>query len=1170
MTEPLILDLLPARGLDQSMLLPVLVGLLVVLACTETFGWVFAGAIVPGYLASVLVVQPVTGAIVVFESLVTLAISAALAKGLSKTDAWTRFFGRERFFLILAVSLVVRIHDHAWFAPWVIAQVDETFGTSFESQQEFYSVGLVLVPLTANMLWKPAVHRGIGQLAFQVGVTYLVVRYVLLPHTNLSLSSVELTYENAAINFVGHAKAHIILLSAALLSAQFNLTYGWDFNGILVPALLALLWLTPLKLVATLGEAVLVFYLVKGFLKLPVIRHLDFEGPRKIVLVFSLAFLWKLALGFSLGPLFPDLKISDTYGFGYLLSSLLAVKMIGVKSVRGVLLPSLMASAGGFVIGSVFGFVLDVLAPKPLSDERVSEPASLRLASTPLGVMTLARMDVSVHGEEVEQPSQAELGRLQDFWSAAGRLHQSEGLVGRMIAGLGGSGRLTWLDELVRLGAPLDLKIVELGRYPAGPGGELRREWLGIVADEDSPRRGFVTGLLIPEARGPVLVVPMPVSEAPVAEAAAIACRRVDCRAVLVAGRELGRAGTGVNPRPLEIAMRAFDADAVVVMRAFAEGQRGSFAGELADQLDGSASPELTSARIHQLRGNFNPVELWPRYERDWEPVETVVRPPAGDGDFVLLRTTRTEYETFVNQGAAEFGGKFADQPADEVADGGDEPGRPLTVDDLLPVLTEIYERREAPGTYGAGYRAPSDAELHALEQLVVEPLMYWADNSRAGEPPPRSVAVRAAELDYELLELGDCREGRGRGEDNGRCLVVLHEASERPTTAGWGTLVVRRQRRRGLHVIEVPRPFRERQTWRIGAELWQVVQGRALLLAGADGLPHDPMVARDVEADQQGPEGRGLAPSPDPARPGNLETAFHAIHQSLDRSAPIERGGAHSFEVVQVRGLASYRPVVRDVIIGVGMPVDDTLVEHACWNQLTAELRPLVASWDSCQVANGSEDLAYLSGAGNPQLEYSRELGNATVRMLWLSAGLRDRFAAPRSATAERSSTVRGLRQAGYEVEEIREIEAMLRPIWVDVGTSAGAPLVEVGLAGFEAALEAALGYARTGNLHELRTLARLHEGAVDLQVRAGVGQEFGQPVLIIEYLGERLGKRALVTLAHGLGSTIVRSADEKPGAASLRADLIARPQVLILTDKEIVGASRGADGEAGEEGEP
>ena len=51
-----VLHLLPARGLDQSILLPVLVGMMVMLALTETYGWGFVGVVVPGYLASVLAI----------------------------------------------------------------------------------------------------------------------------------------------------------------------------------------------------------------------------------------------------------------------------------------------------------------------------------------------------------------------------------------------------------------------------------------------------------------------------------------------------------------------------------------------------------------------------------------------------------------------------------------------------------------------------------------------------------------------------------------------------------------------------------------------------------------------------------------------------------------------------------------------------------------------------------------------------------------------------------------------------------------------------------------------------------------------------------------------------------------------------------------------------------
>ncbi|KIG13938.1 hypothetical protein DB30_07433 [Enhygromyxa salina] len=1162
MTEPFMLELLPARGLDQSMLLPVLVGLMVVLLCTETLGWVFAGAVVPGYLASVLIIQPVTGGIVIFESLVTLAVSAALAKGLSRTDAWTRFFGRERFFLILVISLIVRMHDHAWFAPWAIGEIDALFGTQYETQQEFYSVGLVLVPLTANMLWKPALHRGLAQLAVQVGITYALVSLVLLPYTNLSLSSVELTYENAAINFVGHAKAHIILLTAALLAAQFNLTYGWDFNGILVPALLAMLWLTPLKLVATLGEAVVVLYLVKGFLRLPVIRHLDFEGPRKIVLVFTLAFLWKVALGFSLAPWFPNLKISDTYGFGYLLSSLLAVKMLSVKSVRAVMLPSLFASAGGFVIGSLIGYLLDVVRPQLPPDEDLTQPQSTRLASNPLGVMTLARMDYAARPEDPEPMSATTRGWMQNFWTTAAML-QREG--GGQVSGvrlpMGARGLPSDIDSLRSAGSILGLQVVSLGRYPMGladdsrgarpadtPQAESevdarpRREWLAIVADDSGRRRGLVTGLLIPGAQGPVLVVPMPWSEAPVAEAAAVACRRVDCRAVLVAGRERHAVGTPLNPRPLELAMQAFDAD-VVVLRADVDAPQRGFVGQLVADLEGSEAlaeppgPALkdsgrASARIHQLRGYFDLVALWPDYEIDWEPHATVVRMPAGDSDFVLLRSTQARFEAFVIEGAPEF------EPALAVA-----PPRRLEPDHLVELLIEIDEDREPAGTAGKGYRAPSGAELLVLEQLVVEPLMRWADDLTPGRPLPGGVRVRAAELDYELLELGDCRQP-GPG-----CLVMLRERS-RPSTSGWGTLVVRRDPRAKSHVVEVPHPHRERETWRVGAEMWQLLDGRALLIAGADGLPLNPKAASEG-GERDSDEVGGLPPNPDPVRTGNLETPFHAIHQGIDRTAP------EQFEFVQLRGLGSFRPITRDVILGMGLPVDGLQEQQDCWGLLRDDLRLLVAIWDSCQVANGSEDLYFLSGAGVPQLEYSRELGNGDGRVVWLSAGLRERYAARRTSSVDRSAVMRGLRQAHFAVPSRHEIGAMLEPLWSrdDSPSPNGSERIQVGRPGYDQAVAWAIGFAETGNLHLLRSLSALRDEAVDVRVSAALGLDFGHPILIIDYVGLELGKRAVVTLDHSFGGKASLSFAEfgSDPSARLRTVALARPQLLVVEDIEV-----------------
>jgi hypothetical protein len=102
------LHLFPDRGLDQSILVAVLLGMLVLLFFTEVFGWVWAGLVVPGYLASVFAVKPSAGAALVIEGVLTFLVCRAISDGASRIGSWSPFFGRERFFLIVMISVAVR------------------------------------------------------------------------------------------------------------------------------------------------------------------------------------------------------------------------------------------------------------------------------------------------------------------------------------------------------------------------------------------------------------------------------------------------------------------------------------------------------------------------------------------------------------------------------------------------------------------------------------------------------------------------------------------------------------------------------------------------------------------------------------------------------------------------------------------------------------------------------------------------------------------------------------------------------------------------------------------------------------------------------------------------------------------------------------------------------
>ena len=75
-------------------------------AFTEWFGWVFSGLVVPGYMAAVAVVRPLSIVLVLVEAIVTWALVRGLGWLLSRTGVGTPPFGRDRFIWIVVLSTV--------------------------------------------------------------------------------------------------------------------------------------------------------------------------------------------------------------------------------------------------------------------------------------------------------------------------------------------------------------------------------------------------------------------------------------------------------------------------------------------------------------------------------------------------------------------------------------------------------------------------------------------------------------------------------------------------------------------------------------------------------------------------------------------------------------------------------------------------------------------------------------------------------------------------------------------------------------------------------------------------------------------------------------------------------------------------------------------------------
>ena len=949
--------LLPPHGLDQSILLAVLIGLLAILFLTEVFGWVFVGLVVPGYLASVALIQPASAIAVVFESLLTYGLAYALSELFPRTRSWSPFFGRERFLIIVLVSVFVRQSSQIWMLPHLLRYTDQTFGTTWYTDLDFYSIGLVLIPLTANMFWKLGLWRGSLQLAVPALFTYALLRLVVLPYTNLSFANLALTYENVALDFLGSPKAYMILLTGAFLAAQCNLRYGWDYSGVLVPSLLALAWFTPLTVLVTLGEALLLYLVTRALLWLPGIRRLNFEGPRKVSFVFTVGFLLKYTGGWSLYYLVPDARVTDFFGFGYVLTSLLAAKMLTKKVIGRVLLPTALVSLAAFLIGSMVGYGLERITPDEpttLASIERDQTVTRMLVREPLGVMVMAEVRA-----RASLPFELRDGRPGGDLRRYGMLWQD---IDRWLAGKGSVSDIYL--EAQELG--FDLRRLERGFAP----GELafalfeREERLGS-------QTGWDTALLVPGAPGPYIQVPAPRSQSPAAQAAALLCGSLLCRAILVSGGDPGDRAT---------------TDAAAHLRASFEVAHDELASASIVQLH--ADPRAPRGRPvlhlqHTLPADIHLDRLWPHeIELSWEPPPMPVQQWQRDRkSFVVFRV-------------------HPDDLGQLLADSVPAQPTPVAGIDILTFTAPLVETTaDVTDPRQQDFVLPSESELRFIEVLLAEPLLaadlpdpstLTSDRSDAGDGTgtrdrngPRFPAWlhRLAQLiDYRLVPLTDC-VGAGRG-----CWVFAPETA--PMGYPAGLLAVRVGEVEPI-AVEVPRPQREDGAFRIGAELWREVRGRILLVN-----PDETLTGPGMKLD--------------PTTIGNPVTPFQALHQAIHhtlakatraadpapRSSPlVPEAVARPGLILQIRGFGGWRPISEDLVIGMGAPIMQT------W-QIPARIKELVApegalGWlgDSMRYADGSDELITLSGQGTPQLSYTRSLGHVDFAMVWLSEAARESY---------------------------------------------------------------------------------------------------------------------------------------------------------------------------------
>jgi len=354
-------DVFPAGGLASSVITTVWVGVFIVVMLNLRFGTTLSGLVIPGYLVPIVFSKPISAGVVIFEGVVTYFVTLLIAQFAMKRFGYCELFGRDRFFALIVVSVLVRIVFDYWILPnfgeWI-----ETQGWQFDHRNHLQSFGLIIVALIANQLWNSGIKIGSTVLALYLSLTFFAIKFILIPYTNFNIAEVGYMYEHLAQSLLASPKAYIILIITAFIASRMNLFYGWEFSGILIPSLLALQWYQPEKLLFTFVETLIILILGHVVTKLPLFRNTSFEGGKLLLLFFNIAFIYKMLLGFVLIEFYPSVKITDFYGFGYLISTLLAMKMYQKNIIIQMTRATIQTSFVAVLLASILGFVLSLTA----------------------------------------------------------------------------------------------------------------------------------------------------------------------------------------------------------------------------------------------------------------------------------------------------------------------------------------------------------------------------------------------------------------------------------------------------------------------------------------------------------------------------------------------------------------------------------------------------------------------------------------------------------------------------------------------------------------------------------------------------------------------------------------------------------------------------------------
>lgn len=820
-----------------------------------------AGLVIPGYLVPLFFVKPISALVVVLEGIVTYGIAYLCANHLLVKFKLSEMFGRDRFLALILISIIVRVTFDYVFLPEVGQWASEQFGI-FNYENHLQSFGLIIVALIANQMWNGGLWKGMKAFSSYTLLTYLIIAYVLIPFTNFSVAGLSYMYEDLATSLLSSPKAYIILITTAYIASRMNLKYGWEFNGILIPALLGLQWYQPEKLLFTFVEALIILLLGKVLMGSRFFRHSNIEGSRLFLLFFNIGFIYKIILGYALINFFPAIKITDYYGFGYVVSTLIAIKVqqkhIAIQMTRSTLQTSFFS----ILLASIIGFSLTYITPT-LKTTYTTIPSNAIVESkdSVLELYNQNKFESFDDRNNTLLPSAQKLARFEEsiHWISS---HLATDMP---------------ISELVAVTAPLKLQGFNL--YKVG------NDKLALHL----PSVGFYVFRLQPQSQL-VIQAPRAKDEVGTDLLALQLFEKFSAKAVMLDMSSIRRGEKATNYDSM-LHAGYFQA----LHKNIAKNDVLQIRGDLREhELRRLKRQQLNTDTVNVMKVKKRlppslPIEelfqLVPNIKFDWQPNKRIN--PQREHELygvAELYLSKPEVQKALNRLAL-----LPSQPVSPLA---------TRIDGYL--MQWIADYKEVVARKGSEqYRVPSEKELLYWDQEVLTPLMLWLQKfDQTGWTEElrnelQRVSYLASGFDYEFIHFQHSSQNKE--------YLVLHEKPHKENRYHWASLFINLSADSEFF-IQVPNPFYENTSFEFGANLFEKSNARFLLLAGSH-----PWANRDGKSNV--------------TKLGNKHTLFNLIHQVALREL-----NAIPLLPIQIRGYSfqAHRPFPQqEVLVSLWQQID-------------------------------------------------------------------------------------------------------------------------------------------------------------------------------------------------------------------------------------------------------